>query len=264
MADLFANALGYERLMGRWSRRLAPLYADFARLRDAGPILDVGCGTGVLAATIAAMTRSSEIVGVDPAPSFVDFARSELKDPRLRFEVGDAMQLPFAAASFEQALSLLVLMFVADPGKAASEMRRVTRPGGTVSACTWDRDGLELSSIFWEEAVKLDPAAEARSQRPKHANREGQLAALWQAAGLVQVEETAISLELPFASFEDFWEPNLRGVAPQGVYLAALQQAQREALRQALRRRLLGERAEGGFSLRAKALAVRGVNPRTA
>ena len=93
--------------------------------------------------------------------------------------------------------------------------------------------------------------------------REGQLAVLWQAAGLEQVEETVISLELPFVSFEDFWEPHLRGVAPQGVYVAGLPEARREALRQALRSRLLGAGAEGGFTLRAKALAVRGVRPRT-
>jgi hypothetical protein len=44
MAEMFANAIGYEQLVGRWSVRLAPLYAEFAQLRDAGKILDVGCG----------------------------------------------------------------------------------------------------------------------------------------------------------------------------------------------------------------------------
>lgn len=261
MAEMFANAVGYEQLMGRWSVRLAPLYTEFAQLRDAGKILDVGCGTGALVRTIAGMTRNSEIVGIDPAQSFVDYARTQSDDPRITFRVGDAMQLPFPAATFDQTLSLLVMMFIPEPEKAASEMRRVTRPGGTVSACTWDRDGLELSSVFWEEAVRLDPGADSRSQRPKHSNREGQLAALWHSAGLRDVEETVIVMQLPFASFDDFWEPHLRGVAPQGAYVATLSEERREAFRQGLHKRLLADRPDGAFSLRAKALAVRGTVP---
>ena len=66
---MFANAIGYEQLMGRWSVRLAPLYTDFARLRDVGRILDVGCGTGALVKTMAHSTKETEIVGVDPAQS---------------------------------------------------------------------------------------------------------------------------------------------------------------------------------------------------
>lgn len=261
MPDMFANAIGYEQLMGRWSLRLAPLYMDFAKLRDVGKILDVGCGTGALVKTVAGMTRKSEIVGVDPAQSFVEYARTQFDDPRITFQTGDAMQLPFPSAYFGQTLSLLVMMFVSQPEKAADEMRRVTRPGGTVSACTWDRDGLELASIFWEEAVRLDPAAEARSQRPKHSNREGQLTSLWRSAGLDDVKEKVITMQLPFVSFNDFWEPHVKGVAPQGAYVASLSEERRNALRQGLRKRLLGDRPDGPFVLHAKALAVRGTVP---
>lgn len=261
MAEMFANAIGYEQLMGRWSVRLAPLYVEFAKLRDEGRVLDVGCGTGALVKVIAGMTHKCEIVGVDPAQSFVDYARTQVANPRVKFEVGDAMQLPFPTASFHQTLSLLVMMFIPEPERAAKEMKRVTRPGGAVSACTWDRDGLELTSVFWEEAVRLDPGADARSQRPKHSNREGQLTTLWESAGMEDVKETGITMQLPFESFNDFWEPHLRGVAPQGAYVASLSQEGREALRQGLRKRLLGNQPDGAFSLRAKALAVRGTVP---
>ena len=205
--------------------------------------------------------RETEIVGVDPAQSFIDYARTRFSDPRIAFQVGDAMQLPFPSAHFDQTLSLLVMMFVPEPERAAREMGRVTRPGGTVSACTWHRDEVELTSIFWEEACKLDPGADARAQRPKHSNREGQLAALWKSAGLVDVEESAITMQLPFTSFSDFWDPHLRGVAPQGAYVASLSEERREALRRALHQRISGDRPDGAFSLKAKALAVRGTVP---
>jgi SAM-dependent methyltransferase len=261
MAELFANAMGYEQLMGRWSVRLAPLYADFAQLRDVSPILDVGCGTGALIKTIASVAPKSKIVGIDPAQSFVDYARTQFDDARITFQIEDATRLPFPSAVFGQTLSLLVMMFVPQPEKAAGEMRRVTRPGGTVSACTWDRDGLEVASVFWEEAVRLDPGADARSQRPKHSNREGQLMALWEGAGLENVKETVITMHLPFVSFDDFWEPHLKGVAPQGAYVASLSEERRDALQQGLRKRLLGDRHDGPFALHAKALAVRGTVP---
>jgi hypothetical protein len=119
-----------------------------------------------------------------------------------------------------------------------------------------------LTSIFWEEACKLDPGADARAQRPKHSNREGQLTALWKSAGLIDVKETAIAMQLPFVSFNDFWDPHLRGVAPQGAYVASLSAERREVLRGALHRRILGDRPDGPFTLKAKALAVRGTVPR--
>lgn len=261
MAEMFANALGYEEMMGRWSARLAPLFVSFARIPGSGRVLDVGCGTGVLVRTLAATSPAFSIVGVDPARPFIDYARTRFDDARIAFECGNALDLPFPTGAFDHALSALVLMFVPEPGKAAREMRRVTRRGGTVAACTWDRDGLEMTSVFWEEAVRLDPEVEARSQRPRHANRPGELAALWRAAGLQDVEETALEMPMEFGSFDDYWQPHLQGVAPQGVYVASLQPERREVLREAIRRRFLADRPDGAFTLRAKALAVRGTAP---
>ena len=172
------------------------------------------------------------------------------------------MDLPYPAASFAHALSLLVLMFVPQPEKAAREMRRVTRPGGTVAACIWDRDGLEMSAIFWDEAVRVDPDAEARSERPRQLNQPGQLAALWHLTGLQQVEETVLDIAMDFSSFDDYWQPHLQGVGPSGAYVSGLPPEHREALRHALQHRLQGNRADAAFSLPAKALAVRGVVPK--
>ena len=256
MAELFSNALAYEDLMGRWSVRLAPFFAQFAQVADGARVLDVGCGTGSLVRTLVSITRRSEIVGIDPVAPFVEYARRQVKDPRVSFEVGDALALPYPPASFDCALSLLVFHFIPDADKAAREMRRVTRPGGTVAACTWDRHGMEMSALFWDVASQLDPDAEAK--RPQRLNQAGQLGELWRAAGLREVEERALEISMDFGSFEDYWAPLEKGVGPQGAYLLSLAPERREALRQALEVRLRDRGAPGAFALRAQALAVRG------
>jgi SAM-dependent methyltransferase len=261
MAEMFTNAIGYEEMMGRWSIRLAPLFANFAKIADGGRVLDVGCGTGSLVRTVAGMTHRSEIVGIDPVQPFIEYARTRLADSRITFDRGNALDLPYPAASFAHTLALLVLMFIPQPEKAAQEMRRVTRPRGTVAACTWDRDGMEMTAVFWEEAVRVDPDAEARSQRPQRLNQPGQLAALWDLTGLQEVEETVLEIAMDFSSFDDYWQPHLKGVGPAGAYVAGLTAEHREALRHALQKRLQGDNPDGAFSLRAKALAVRGVVP---
>jgi ubiquinone/menaquinone biosynthesis C-methylase UbiE len=145
MADMFANARAYEARMGRWSARLAPLFVNFAQITDGGRVLDVGCDTGSLVRAVATMMRQSAIVCIDPAQPFIEYTRTQVADPRITFDRGSALDLPYPAGAFDYTLSLLVLMFIPHPEKAASEMRRVTRPGGTVAVCTWDREGLEMT-----------------------------------------------------------------------------------------------------------------------
>jgi len=261
MAEMFANAIAYERMMGRWSSRLALQFLDFAN-PPAGRILDLGCGTGSLVQALAGRPGRSEIVGIDPAQPFIDYCRQRFSGPGFSFDCGNGMKLPYADDSFDHALSQLVFMFIPEPAKAAAEMRRVTRPGGGVAACTWDgAGGMEVTTIFWEEAEKLDPASHARAERPRHCNRKGELAALWQATGFGKVEESTLEMRMEFGGFDDFWSPFLGGIGPHGVYVGELSPERRDALRDALRVRLLGARPDGPIALRARAWAVRGTVP---
>jgi SAM-dependent methyltransferase len=165
-AKMFAVSAGYERFMGRWSRLLAPAYITFAGVRNGDDVLDVGSGTGSLAATVEEGMPASEVVGVDPSEGFIAYAQKNAKSPRVRFEVGDAQALKFKDASFDNTLALLVMNFVPDENKAVAEMRRVTRAQGTVSACVWDYDaGMQMLRFFWDEAVALDPAIEPKDER---------------------------------------------------------------------------------------------------
>lgn len=261
-AGMFSGGEAYERFMGRWSRALAPLLVTFANVRDGDAVLDVGSGTGMLTAAVAAAAPSSRIVGVDVTPSYVAFARARHHDSRIRFEVGDARQLPLPDRSVDRTLSLLALNFVPDRSRALDEMIRVTRSSGVVASAVWDYgQGMEMLRIFWDEVVALDPAADARDERHMPLSRTGELGTLWREHGLLEVFEEALVIPTRFASFDDYWSPFLERQGPAGDYVARLAADEREQLRQRLRQRLVGDAHDGPIVLHARAWAVRGVVP---
>jgi ubiquinone/menaquinone biosynthesis C-methylase UbiE len=259
---MFSASAAYERFMGRWSRRLAPAYIAFAGVKDGERVLDVGTGTGALASAIEAATARSEIIGIDPSAGFIGYGRKNGKSGRVRFEVGDAQALPYKDGAFDHTMSLLVMNFIPDHHKAIAEMRRVTRAQGAVSSCVWDyNQGMQMLRVFWDEVVALDPAAEPKDERHMKLTREGQLGELWKKAGLVNVQEKAIVIEQPFASFDDYWSPFLTGAGPAGAYVVSLIEERRRELETRLRKRLLP--GDGtGFVLTARAWCVRGEVPR--
>jgi SAM-dependent methyltransferase len=260
MSDNFSNTVAYENLVGRWSAPLARLFLDFVGVSDGERALDVGCGTGALSRALAAASRS-EVVGVDPSEPFIEYGRAHNGDSRITYDLGDAMELPYPDAAFGQSLSMLVFHFISDREKAAGEMRRVTRPGGTVAACTWDAEGgFEFNRAFWGEAYKLDPAEKER-RGASRLFRRGQFTGLWDAAGLENVEEAALEFRMEFTSFDDYWLPFLPGVSPLAAYVKSLSPGGRDALREALRMRFLPGGVEGPFTLGARAWAVRGTVP---
>ena len=193
--SMFSEAQAYEHFMGRWSRRLAPLFVRFAGVRDADPILDVGSGTGALTAAVAKVAPSSRIVGIDPSASYVALAQSQHGSRRVLFEVGDAQHMRFDEAMFDRTLSLLVVNFIPDVRKALGEMTRVTKPKGTVAAAVWDYgDGMEMLRAFWDEAVALTPAHATKDERNLPLCRRDDLAALWRGQGLHDVVEEALTI----------------------------------------------------------------------
>ena len=258
-APVFSEAQAYERFMGRWSRGMAPLLVQFAGVRDGDTVLDVGSGTGALAAAVAQGAPSSRIVGIDPAAPYVALAQSRHGSARVQFEVGDAQQMRFDSAMFDRTLSLLVVNFIPDVRKALGEMKRVTKSKGVVAAAVWDYDaGMEMLRVFWDEAVALTPSHAARDERNMPFCRRGELAELWRAQGLQEVVEEALTIETRFASFDDFWAPFLEKQGPAGAYVASLSGGDQESLRLRLRRRLLSAGPDKAIVMHARAWAVRG------
>ena len=258
--NFFAESAAYERFMGRWSRQVAPLLVQFADIRDGQPVLDVGSGTGALALAAAQVAPSAQITGVEPSASYVSNAQGRAPTERVRFAVGDAQALQIPDATFDRVVSLFVINFIPDRAKALREMIRVTRPDGVIAAAVWDYgDGMQMLRVFWDEAVALDPAAVARDEGNMPLCRSGELTALWREHGLAQVEERPLTIRMSFSSFEDYWEPFLGGQGPAGAYVASLTAARRDALRNRIRQRLVGDGPDRPIQLEARAWAVKGV-----
>jgi SAM-dependent methyltransferase len=257
--DLFSGPAAYERFMGRWSRALAGLLVRFAGVHDGDTLLDVGAGTGSIAAAVASMP-GTRIVGLDPVAAYVAFARARYGNERTRFTVGDGQRLPFHDSAFDRTLSLLAINFVPDPQKAAAEMTRVTRRSGIVAAAVWDYgDGMEMLRLFWDSVVALRPNDAQKDERDMRLCRRGELATLWRSHDLQDVTEDALTATTAFASFDDYWTPFLEKQGPAGHYVAAMPASDRDALQRALRHRLIGDGPDHAFTLTARAWAVRGV-----
>jgi ubiquinone/menaquinone biosynthesis C-methylase UbiE len=112
-----------------------------------------------------------------------------------------ACALPYAGASFDRTLSLLVLHFVPNAERAVGEMKRVTRPGGLVAAAVWDSyGGMPNQRMFWDSAAAIYPsAAQVRvSGYWKPMVRPGELAAAFRKAGICNVEEQELHIRMVF------------------------------------------------------------------
>jgi SAM-dependent methyltransferase len=260
---MFTQAESYQRYMGRWSQMLAPELVRFAGVRDGDFVLDVGSGTGSVASSLRDMFANVRVSGVDASEEFVRFARQRVTDPRIQFEVGDAQHLPFQNATFDVALSLLVLNFVPDSARAVREILRVTKPKGVLAAAVWDLgpQGTQMLRMFWDEVISLDPGARAFDEATMSLCRDGALGALCQQQGLESVLASSLTVPLQFASFEDYWAPFLLGVGPAGKYVESLKPEHRDRLRARLQVRLTGTRSDRPFELQARAWAVKGIVP---
>jgi ubiquinone/menaquinone biosynthesis C-methylase UbiE len=120
-------------LFQEWTERVA----DAAQIQGGDRVLDVACGTGVLARTVAArVSPTGSVIGLDVNPGMLAVAAQ--KAPHIDWRHGQAEALPFDAASFDAVVSQFGLMFFEDREAAIREMARVLRPGGRVAVAVWD------------------------------------------------------------------------------------------------------------------------------
>ena len=258
--DVWASGDAYEPYVGRWSCLVAREFIDWLGVLAGRQWLDVGCGTGALSQVILNHAAPQSVMGIDPSEGFVAHASRVISDPRAEFRVGDAQALPADDRTCDVVVAGLVINFVPQMAKAIAEMRRVTRPGGTVAAYVWDYAGeMQMMRRFWDAAIALDPAASEKDEgRRFPVCRPEPLSALFEFAGLTNVATTAIDAPTIFKNFEDYWTPFLGGQAPAPGYCMSLSEDKRATLRERIRSALPFE-ADGSVHLIARAWAVRGI-----
>jgi ubiquinone/menaquinone biosynthesis C-methylase UbiE len=258
------SGAGYDRLMGRWSRKLARPFLDFAGVGSGERILDVGCGTGSLTFTLPEAAEVSEIAAIDYSPVFVEEARRRNTDPRITILQGDATAIPFPDSRFDRALALLVLHFVPEADKAIAEMRRVVRPGGVVASAVWDHlGGMSNMRMVLDTLAAQDE--EARGVRSRYCfqpmMRPDEMRRSFEAQGLAEVQQTSLLIRMEYENFADFWEPIAAGEGPLGQFVAGLDPARRAQADEAVMAAYEAGQPDGPRSFAAVAWACRGVVP---
>ena len=259
MLDVWNVGEAYETYIGRWSRLVAGPYLAWLDLSSGLRWLDLGCGTGALSETILQRAEPASVTALDRSHGFVRGAAKRITDPRSQFTCADAQALPLASDTFDATVSALVLNFIPSPERAVSELARVVRSGGVVSAYVWDYAGeMQLLRVFWDEAAALDKgAAQLDEGRRFPLCHPEPLHDLFCDCGLDNVDIVALDVPTRFRDFADYWTPFLGGQGPAPTYVAGLTESQRNRLRARLHARLASAN-DGAIVLHARAWAVRG------
>jgi ubiquinone/menaquinone biosynthesis C-methylase UbiE len=203
----------YERcfvpaIFGRW----APQIADAAMVASDDRVLDVGCGTGVLARTAAdRVADESQVSGLDLNEGMLAVAR-RLR-PQIDWRQGDATKLPLPVESYDVVVSQFALMYFPDRSAAIREMVRVLKPGGRLAVAVWGPYERATGYVILTEVAKrrCGQAAADVLTAPFVLGDEDALLVLFQDAG---VDEPNIELRdgtITFPSIEVFVETEVKG-----------------------------------------------------
>ena len=202
------GAADYDRFMGRFSGPLAETFAEWAGIPARGRVLDVGSGPGALTAVLADRLGAASVSAIEPKPAFVDALRARVPGADVR--VGIAEQLPYPDDTFEGVYSELVVHFMTDADAGLREMVRVARPGGVVAACVWD---VENSRAPHSPFLALAAAETGRSRGAARPGTDrGDLARRLEAAGCLDVTETALAATAVFTDLDEWWNLHTMGI----------------------------------------------------
>ena len=252
----------YEAFIGRWSEHLARQFVALAPIAAGSRVLDVACGTGVLSHAFA--KAGARVIGVDASEGYLEGARRRRSHPDIAYELGDARQMRFDDNAFDAAVSSLALDVIPDIEQVVAEMKRVTRPGGTVaSAVTQFLGGMPAWDLVIHSGAVLEP--DFSNLRSMRAGRQqfwpqGQ-AALWRTIGLTEVTEVPVVVDCEYASFADYWFTFTDGPGPVTATLMGLSDDARAAIEQHVRAGYLLGLPDGPRSFPMMFRVVRGVVP---
>jgi len=224
-----AAATAYEELhVPALFRQWAPHVAEAAQIRPGHRVLDVACGTGILAREAAERVGSEgSVTGLDAGRGMLAVA-AQLA-PGVEWREGTAESLPFEDASFDAVVSQFGLMFFQDRTRALQEMARVLAPGGRVAVAVWE--SLESSEAYPDEVALLERLAGPRAadalRAPFVLGDRRELAALFDGVGVDPVEISTQRGTARFPSIRTMVEADLRGWLPVMDVVLAEEQIER-------------------------------------
>lgn len=252
----FEDGEAYEQLMGIWSQFVGREFLEWLATDHHQHWLDVGCGNGAFTEQIIKHCSPSEVQGIDPSGAQIEFAMKRSGVQSASFRSGDAMQLPFEINRFDVATMALVLFFVSDPKRSITEMMRVVRSGGLVTAYVWDihGGGFPLEPIHAEMRAKnikyTLPVSSTVSQIEN-------LKKLWIESGLKSIETCVIEVERTFTNFTHFWNVSQESGTLKNVF-KELDETTKKDLRDSTKSRLK-LKGDEPFTIKAHANAVKGI-----
>jgi SAM-dependent methyltransferase len=236
----------YDDFMGRYSVRLARVFADFAGVSAGERVLDVGAGTGALTRELVA--RGAHVVASEPSPEFAKALRGRFAG--MEVHEGPAEELPFDADSFDLGVAQLVVAFMTD---APAAMRRLGRIARRVAICMWGVQEMQLFAAIDATGRAIGHGAAEQGARRYRTAQE--LRDLLADAGFARVETGELDVSAPYTGFDELWRTLGRQVGPAGAWVAGMDDDQRRRARDELFRQV--GRPSGAFELHGRAFAVR-------
>ncbi len=190
----------------------APRVADAASVAAGDRVLDVGCGTGVLAREAATrVAPNGRVVGLDLNEGMLGVAR-RLR-PDIEWRRGDAVDLPFDDASFDVVASQFALMYFPDRVTSLSEMMRVLAPDGRLAVAVWGPFELATGYVILTEIAerRCGQAAADVLTAPFALGDGDALTSLFAEAGVVDVSLELVEGTCIYPSIEYFVETEVKG-----------------------------------------------------
>lgn len=186
-----------------------------AGVQSGDAVLDIACGTGVLARHVLSVVGpQGRVVGVDPAPGMLATAADV--EPRIEWISGVAEDLALNDAEFDRVVSQFGMMFFQDRAKAIAEILRVLRPGGTVAVAVWDDVTRNPGYEGVIEVLRREVSAEAANilQMPFNLGDGEKVAEEFRQSALSDVQLTTKAGTARFANSRVMLEADLRGWLP--------------------------------------------------
>lgn len=258
LKDRWDSGDPYEFFMGRWSKLMAAEFLNWLNLPSSSKWLEIGCGTGALSEAIFQYCEPSHLTCIDPSEAFLAKAMERLRN-KGEFLLGSLTDLPYEDGSLDIVVSGLALNFFPDLKSALTEMKRISKPTGTIAAYVWDYSGrIDLLRYFWDAAILIDPHSRDYDEGVRFpiCNPDN-LKNAFQQAGLSEVETTILDIITLFRDFDDYWNPFLGGQGPAPSYLASLSENLQEELRKTIYNKLPIE-PDGSIRLLGRAIAIKG------